>query len=262
MRTAMIKTDFWKEDRIFELLPDARLFYLCVLSNPERTSTPAFKCSDRLMSAYTGYNIDVINMCKKELIKKKFIDIIEDYYIICEQEHVKLTKGKLSYQLYEKDFNLLPLKVKEFLLSRSCATQDNINIDINKDNNIDINKNNNLILSEKKKQETIEWKKTEAYKLAELLAQCIAYNRTEKGKEPKPAPIKHILNWSYDIDKIHRIDNYEWDTIKKVLLWSQQNSFWKVNIRSGNTFRGKFKDYLYVAWDSERTKMIENISIV
>lgn len=237
MKTATIKTDFWKEDRIFELLPDARFFYLCILSNPERTSTPAFKCSDRLMSVYTGYNIDTIKMCKKELIKKGFIEIIADHYVICDQEYVKLTKGKLSYQLYEKDFALLPLKVQESLRSRSGAAQDNIN----NNNNIDINSNiNKDIITINQDSKLEELKATPQYKLAELLAELHLKNFEEMERKVKPIEDKILSNWANDIRKINEIDGYSWNLIEAVIRWCQADLFWRKNILSASTLRKKF----------------------
>lgn len=133
MKTAIIQTGFWKEDRMFELLPDARLFYICLLTNPERNTTAAFKCTDRLMSAFTGYNSDTIKLCKRELVEKGFIEIIEDYYILGEQDYVQPRRGKLSQKLFHKDFESLPLAVQELLQSRSSAAPVYKDKDINKD---------------------------------------------------------------------------------------------------------------------------------
>lgn len=260
MKTATIKTDFWKEDRIFELLPDARFFYLCILSNPERTSTPAFKCSDRLMSAYTGYNIDTIKMCKKELIKKGFIEIVEDYYVICDQEYVKLTKGKLSYQLYEKDFALLPLKVQELLRSRSGAAQDNINIDNNIDIDSDINKD---IINTSDDTKLADIKASKGYEMAKLLESLMAITDKDLKRKEKPVKERILLNWSVEMERLQRIDGYGWDTIEFVLRWCQQDSFWRTNISSAGTFRKKFRQLgLQAKRDVEYMKGVQDSIVI
>lgn len=137
MKTAIIKTDFWEEDRIFNLLPDARYFYICLLTNPKRNATPAFKCSDRQMNFFTGYNQGTIEICKKHLVEAGLITLVGEYYVINEQDFVKAHKGKLSHILYEKDFNSLPLEVQELLMSDSCVTHEYIS------NSININNSNN-----------------------------------------------------------------------------------------------------------------------
>lgn len=140
MKTAIIKTDFWKEDAIFQLTPDVRHFYLCILTNPERNTTPAFKCSDRLMSAYTGFNQDTILLCRKQLEEKGLIVFVEGFYVICNQDYVEPKTGRLTKTLYDKTFSILPDSIKELLLNRSSTAQEYIDIDSNIDINIGIDK--------------------------------------------------------------------------------------------------------------------------
>lgn len=231
MKTAIIKTDYWKEDKIFELLPDARYFYLCLLTNPERTTTAAFKCSDRLMQAYTGYNHDVIKICQKELISKKLIQIVDGYYVLNEQDFVQANKGKLSSQLYEKDFNSLPLKVQELLQSRSGVTTEYKDKDNNKDKNIVISKGNEL----NKVDEN-------ATRIADVMLNGVTENFDFlKNKDVD------TVKWSADIEKIHRIDGYDWAIIEATLKWSLNDDFWKQNIRSGAKFRKQFERLLIAA---------------
>lgn len=115
MRTALIKTDFWKDDNMFELTPDVRMFYLCLLTNPERNTTRAFKCSDRLMSAYTGYNHDTIRLCRKKLVSAGLIRYVESYYILSEDSNVEPKTGKLTKNIQEKFIATLPDRVRDIL---------------------------------------------------------------------------------------------------------------------------------------------------
>lgn len=50
--------------------------------------------------------------------------------------------------------------------------------------------------------------------------------------------------WAMDIDKINRIDGFGWDVIEGVLLWSQQDSFWRQQVRSGANLRKHFTKML------------------
>lgn len=243
MKTAIIKTDYWKEDKIFELLPDARYFYLCLLTNPERTTTAAFKCSDRLMAAYTGYNHDIIKLCQKELISKKLIQIVDGYYVLNEQDFVQANKGKLSTQLYQKDFNSLPLKVQELLQSRSGVTPEYKDKDNNKDKNIVISKGKELAQIDQN-----------ALDLANALRKAMNRNRELNGKAPRPDKPKEIQAWAKDIEMIHRIDGEDWETIYMVLMWCQQDIFWKANILSGKKFREKFEQLLIKANAEQQKK--------
>lgn len=226
MKTAIIKTDFWEEDRIFVLLPDARYFYLCLLTNPKRGTLPAFKCSDRLMSAYTGYNHDTIKLCKAHLTKAKLITILGEYYIINDDDYVTPTKGKLTQQLREKELASLPLEVKDLLLSRSGAVQEYNNKDNNSDNNSDkvITKSNVEIVKYTPKD----------VELAELLHNLMQENTDGREiRRPKTSDYE-------DINKMNRLDKLSYEKIELIIRWCQQDKFWQSNIRSTGALRKKY----------------------
>ena len=116
MKTALINTDFWKDDGIYELSIDERMLYLCLLTNPERDTTPAFKCNDRLLTAYTGFNEKQIDVARKKLVKSGKIKFVKKYYILENQDFVDTKKGKLTSEKYKKDFYSLPNEVQEIVL--------------------------------------------------------------------------------------------------------------------------------------------------
>lgn len=126
MRTAIFNSNFWKDESVYELSIDARMLYLCLITNPEKNTTPAFKIADRLLTAYTGFNSTQLEVARKMLITKKLIEIIDGYYIVTSQEFVEPRKGKLSDTLYERDVQKLPTKVQERLLSHSGATPEHV----------------------------------------------------------------------------------------------------------------------------------------
>jgi len=135
MKTAIVNTEIWKDEKIISLNIDTRLLFVCLVTNPERSTTPAFKCGDRLLSAYTGYTKEALTICKKQLQKSGLIYFIDDYIIIGNDAYVKPTRGKLTEELYQKEFAKLPSKIREFiqesLMSHSCVPQEYIDIDIN-----------------------------------------------------------------------------------------------------------------------------------
>jgi hypothetical protein len=54
---------------------------------------------------------------------------------------------------------------------------------------------------------------------------------------------KEIREVDYEImNKLHRIDGNDYELIKAVIMWCQQDDFWKQNIRSVNKLRIKFDD--------------------
>jgi hypothetical protein len=50
--------------------------------------------------------------------------------------------------------------------------------------------------------------------------------------------------WCDPIEKLNRIDGYDYKTIMLVMKWTQQDDFWKQNILSGQTLRKQFTEKL------------------
>ena len=62
---------------------------------------------------------------------------------------------------------------------------------------------------------------------------------------------KTLQRWADAFDKCNRIDKHDWDEIKRVLKFSQDDPFWQVNILSGQTFRKKYIQLL-AKWSASR----------
>lgn len=81
----------------------------------------------------------------------------------------------------------------------------------------------------------------ESLELTKILANCLVQNfEFMAGKLTVDIQTK----WARDIEKLHRIDGYDYKLIQAVLEWSQQDDFWKQNIRSGATLRKQFTQLL------------------
>ena len=52
---------------------------------------------------------------------------------------------------------------------------------------------------------------------------------------------KTIERWASDIEKINRIDGYDYPSIEKVVAFAVNDDFWKPNIQSGAKLREKFE---------------------
>lgn len=61
--------------------------------------------------------------------------------------------------------------------------------------------------------------------------------------------------WANEIDKLHRLDGYDWSIIKGVAEWSQDDSFWRQQIRSGANLRKHFEKMLVKINESETLRM-------
>lgn len=74
------------------------------------------------------------------------------------------------------------------------------------------------------------------YRAAKWLSRAIM----ERMPKRKPITEDDLQRWASDIDKLHRIDGYDDETISDVLIFSQRDAFWQSNILSGKKFREKF----------------------
>ncbi len=56
--------------------------------------------------------------------------------------------------------------------------------------------------------------------------------------------VKNLTSAADAVNKLHRLDGYDYGTIEAVIVWSQRDAFWQQNIRSGLKLREKFDDLL------------------
>lgn len=142
-----MKTGFWQDDDVFELNSDTRLLYLCLLTNPQREILPAFRCSDRMLSAYTGYNKDLIDVCRKQLIASGRIIYAEaddkQYYIMTKQDFVQPHAGRWTEQAYRREFSKLPEKIQTIVAELHEKSSSSLHEDfMTYSNSISISKGN------------------------------------------------------------------------------------------------------------------------
>lgn len=85
-----------------------------------------------------------------------------------------------------------------------------------------------------------------------IIAERMAVEVTERYQFIKAQPEK----WAADIEKLHRIDGHDYQTILAVMNWSQNDDFWKQNIRSGAKLRKHFDDLLVRATSQKQRVMV------
>jgi hypothetical protein len=81
-------------------------------------------------------------------------------------------------------------------------------------------------------------------KTTDAEAEKLAFDLFDSVKSNFPFTKSEPGKWAPDIQKLHRIDGYEYALIEAVLKWSQQDSFWKGNIRSAANLRKHFETLL------------------
>lgn len=93
---------------------------------------------------------------------------------------------------------------------------------------------------------------SEAVEHVNLLYSLVRENYPFVKQQPSPADF-------VEMDRLHRIDKREWKAIDFIIRWSQQDAFWKQNIRSVKKLRLQF-DTLMVRASSQYKQHSERIA--
>ncbi len=72
---------------------------------------------------------------------------------------------------------------------------------------------------------------------AYLAACCLRDEIAQRLPTSTPPSEKQLQAWADVFDKCNRLDGHSWAEIERVLLFSQDDSFWQKNILSGGSFR-------------------------
>lgn len=123
MKTAMIKTNLWDDDEFYELNIDTKIVYLLLLTAPERGVGRIYKMSDRIISARSGLNVDQVNLCKKQLTKKKLVNFVSGWVQLAENSSfVQPVKGKLTAVTLERELKEIPEEVLQHFIKLTDET--------------------------------------------------------------------------------------------------------------------------------------------
>lgn len=195
------------------------------------------------------YTVDVIAAALEELLEEDVIQIEGD--MLSQKRMVKDAKlsdtrssagkrGKKSTKKSERE-NFAGDFASDFAEAKSQANTENENeIENETDNEEGSEIETGELSAPTKKQKKEFAHEGHAYMLASYLGQRIL-QRCPTVKPPEEAVLQR---WADAFDKCHRLDGYEWDEIKYVLKFSQDDTFWQSNILSGQKFREKYVQLL------------------
>lgn len=97
----------------------------------------------------------------------------------------------------------------------------------------------------------------EAERLTTILHSLIQNNMTKAGYNKKyPINDGSIT----EIERLHRLDGVDYQTIEEVIVWCQEDEFWKMNILSGSKLRKQFPRLL-MEMKSESRKQEERLEV-
>lgn len=149
MKTAIVKTDIWKDKKLRSLNIDTKLVYLCLITNPDRNTTRFFKLDEDYLCLQSGIDHRQLKMVKQQLEEADLVYFKDDWVILGDTSYVGPAKGRLTLTIYNQDIESIPSEIlnykdKKYLNDSGTVPEymyidKNIDIDINKD--IDKDKN-------------------------------------------------------------------------------------------------------------------------
>lgn len=74
--------------------------------------------------------------------------------------------------------------------------------------------------------------------------QCAVYldkQICERLESRQPSDEDRLQKWAVSFEQTNRIDKKSWELIEEVLVFSQEDTFWRQNILSGDKFRKQFE---------------------
>jgi len=246
MKTVIVKTSFWEEEDFNALHIDTKLVYVYILTNSRHGLSRYIKINKQIMSACTGLNVTTIENALGQLKDMKWIDFYASYVVVTKN-HVEPKKGRFTAESVEREISEVPRHVLEYFNHNLTVVEDDATtsnstgiIPVHKDNNkynikdIDIDSNKTISAKQPKEKKYTEDDVTVTRLLFSLMKEN--YPNIVK-RDPKESDYEHM-------NKIHRIDKRDYQTINDVIIWCQQDDFWKANILSVGKLRKHFEKLL------------------
>lgn len=115
MRTRVISTEIWDEDKVFSLNIDTKLLYLILLTNPYIGQTRYYKINDRQLSTFSGLNVEQIQKCKRDLTESKMALFKDGWVCITGYGFVEcFYKGTKNEIAKQREIDKIPDHIMEY----------------------------------------------------------------------------------------------------------------------------------------------------
>lgn len=196
--------------------------------------------TDEMLATEFDRPISTIRLALATFEKFKMIEIVDDVLLVSNWEKYqsadKLGKIREQNKLRQQRF-----REKQKSLPESNVTN-RYEITLRNGTDIDIDKDiyNNSLLEKTPNNRNLKVKKVfsnedKEYLLANYLSKQIAKRLDVPLKDEVT-----LQRWSVDFEKMARLDGYDIDDIKDVLVFSQRDSFWQTVILSAGKFRKQY----------------------
>ncbi len=184
---------------------------------------------------------------------KKILDWLEGRSMIEVRSNSKGTiitiRNWERYQIDKEVSNTI-----ETLKQQHVDTNNNI---INKNNNINKKNNNNTSRSMEYKDSKTKFRFANDSSSQPCIHTGLLIRKMRENNHMVKVPKENTAqfdNWCIELDRMNRIDCRDWIQIEKVILFSQEDSFWKSVILSPQKLRSKF-DQLWLKMSTKNDRI-------
>jgi len=116
MKTRIIKTKFWEDEKILTLKPETRGFYQYLLTNQKINIVGVYELAEVFMSFQTGYPGPQIQEMKAELVAAGRAGFCGTWVIIPNaMKHGNYAAVPSNYRTTKEEIDSIPTEVKKFI---------------------------------------------------------------------------------------------------------------------------------------------------
>lgn len=216
-----VDTQFWRDNYISNLDPSEKLVFLYLLTNPDTNISGIYQIPLKTIATDTGFD--------KEMIIKILDRFEEDQKIKYENGWVAIKnfiknqneKSQMVIKGIQNEIKKAPEMLRKWVKNGKTEDIDTLShININPDINI------NLTEAENYPAEVVDLTN---YFYSKMIKPTKYIN--------KPPDLSKWYKHIYDLKKL---DNIDYELIKKVIDFAVTDPFWKLNIQSTSSLRDKF----------------------
>jgi len=223
-----IHCSFWEDSDVYEWTPEEKYFYLYLMTNPHTTQCGIYQINKKQIVNETGYNIDTVSKLLDRFIEKEKILYNEPTKELCI---INWLKYNFSKSPKVKTCVIKELEaVKEQTLIPYLYSIDRLGIDWGEKLKRKI---------KTKKKNIVVTFQPEYISLSKLLGELILARKPDDKNTLKEQKVGWV-NWAKNIRLMATEDNRKLDVIEKVIRWTQQDDFERLNIRSTSKLRKRF----------------------
>lgn len=117
MKTRIIKTCLWSDEKIEKLSYTSRYLFVYLISNPQIGLTGAYQITSKRIKFETGLNTAQVGKGFKELASMGMVTLADGNWVIITNalKHNNYSRGPTTGEAYEKELEILPDHVKDKL---------------------------------------------------------------------------------------------------------------------------------------------------